>query len=169
MIEIRLLKPGDYKRAKTFRDLICELIGEGTYLIINRKPTMKEEKEWLKERIVANRKQKEALLTAWDGKRLVGCCEARKGKWKDERNVSVGICILKKYRRQGLGKRLLRGVIQLAKKRLAARIIYLEVAAPNKAAISLYKKCGFGPFARFPKWSRHNGRYIDNIYMMLKK
>ena len=36
---------------KAFRDFICELIDEDTYLLVNKKPTMKEERIWLKDKI----------------------------------------------------------------------------------------------------------------------
>lgn len=168
-LEIRPLRQSDYKNVKTFRDFICELIDENVYLIINKKPTMEEQRKWVREKLAGIKQNKVILLTAWDGKKTVGNCEASKGRWKNERNVSIGIAILKKYRRKGLGERLLRMTINLAKKRFRPKNTYLNVAAPNKPAIGLYKKIGFGMLARFPRWSNHGGKYIDTLYMLLKK
>ncbi len=169
MLEIRSIQQSDYKNVNAFRDFICELIDENAYLLINKKPTMSEEKTWLKDKIKAINVSREVCVAVWNNKKLVGICDAKKGKWKDEQNTCIGIAILKKYRGQGLGEKLLRDIIKLAKKKLNPKNIYLTVAAPNKPAINLYKKIGFRTFARFPKWSNHDGKYIDNLWMLLKK
>ena len=165
MIEIRPLHKTD--PVKAFRNFICELIDENAYLLIDKKPTMKEEKAWLKDKLDGIRKSNVVFLTAWNGKKLIGLSDGFRGKWKDKQNVCLGIAVLKSYRGQGLGERLLNGIIKLAKQKLKPRIMYLSVAAPNKPALKLYKKIGFKTFARFPKWSNHSGKYIDTLYMKL--
>ena len=52
------------------------------------------------------------------------------------------ICIRKKFRKKGLGKQLLKSIIDECKARNFAKI-FLEVSSINKAAITLYSEFGF--------------------------
>lgn len=167
--ELEIRPPKRTDPAKAFRDFICELVDEETFILVNRKPGIKEEEAWLKDKLNGIRRREQVTLTAWDGGKLVGSCEAAKGRFKDESNVSIGISVRKAYRGRGLGERLLRSTIILARQRLRPRNIFLHVSAPNKPAMSLYKKVGFREFARFPKWHLHKGEYVDGLYMILRK
>lgn len=167
MVVIRPIKKSD--SAKRFLDFISELIAENTYILINEKPTLKEEKKWLKEKHKSVKQKTSVFLVAWDGKKLVGECEARRGRWKEKDNVSIGIAILKSYRKKGLGENLLRNVIKLAKKKLKPTNIWLSVSKENHTAQRLYRKVGFQKFAYLPKWMKHKEKYIDEFYMILKK
>ena len=166
MIEIRPLHKTD--PVKAFRNFICELIDENTYLVVDKKPTMKEEREWFREKLKAIRNNQEIFLTAWDGKKYIGNCNAIRGRWKEADNVCIDMAILKEYRGRGLGERLLRETIRLTKRKFKPRNIYLTVAARNKPAYRLYQKVGFREIARFPKWRKQDGRYIDKLFMILK-
>lgn len=161
-LEIRQIRKTDSVRA--YLDFISELIDEGTYLSINKKPTMAEQKKWVNERRDGTRNNTSVFLSVWDGKKHVANCEGKKGRWKESGNVLLGIAILKKYRGKGLGEKLLREIILLSKKKLKPKNIYLNVFAKNKIALSLYRKVGFRELARFPKWYKHKGKYYDSIY-----
>lgn len=154
---------------KAYLDFITELIDEDTFLTINKKPTMKEQKAWFNERLQNIRRGREVFLTAWDGKRHIGNCHATKDRWKDERNVAMGLAIIRAYRGRGVGEKLLRETIRLAKEKLRPRNIYLRVFSDNKIAKSLYRKVGFRTLARFPNWTFHKGKYIDHDFLILKK
>lgn len=167
VIQIRPIKKSD--NVKPFLDFICELIDEDTYILMDTKPTLKEETIWFKDHLNAELKKQGISLTAWNQNKLIGICTVRKGKWKDCSNVVIGIAILKKYRGQGLGERLLVSIIKLAKQKLKPKNIYLDVAEPNLPARSLYKKAGFKPIARLPDWILHKGKYCDKIIMLLKE
>ena len=166
--DLEIRQPRNGESAKPYHDYICELIEENTHLLMDKKPTLNEEKKWLKEKLKAIRRNECIYLGAWQGKGLVGSCEARKGRYKERNNVAIGIAIRKGYRGKGLGEYLIRHAIALSKKKLKPKNIYLYVSTENIPAKSLYKKVGFREFARFPKWELHNGRYIDSIYMLLK-
>jgi len=63
---------------------------------------------------------------------------------KEEGKVGriASLAVLKEFRKQGLGRRMMseaEAVIHQA----GARRVYLEVAVNNSAAISLYKSCGY--------------------------
>lgn len=78
-------------------------------------------------------------LTAWDEDRIVGfiglMAVAGEG---DITNVAV----LPSHRKQGIGDRLVREMLALAKEKEISKIM-LEVRASNQAAIHLYEKYGF--------------------------
>jgi ribosomal-protein-alanine N-acetyltransferase len=67
----------------------------------------------------------------------------------------TNIAVREKYRRHGVGERLLISLIDLAKE-LDARLITLEVRASNTAAQSLYSKYGF------TRVGLRRGYYTDN-------
>lgn len=78
-------------------------------------------------------------LTAWDGDAIVGfiglMAVAGEG---DITNVAV----LPSHRKQGIGDRLVKSMIDLAKEKEISKIM-LEVRSSNEAAIHLYEKYGF--------------------------
>lgn len=71
---------------------------------------------------------------------------------------NLGMGVLKSYRRQGLGYRLVRAAIDLVWDEGLTRV-ELEVFASNTAAISLYTKCGFER-----EGVKRRARYIDGKY-----
>ncbi|MBI5046661.1 GNAT family N-acetyltransferase [Candidatus Micrarchaeota archaeon] len=168
MIEIRELTKSDSLKAKQFIHFVSELVYEDTYLLIDKLPSLKFEKAWLKDKLKSIQSSNRVLLCAWHGKNLIGYCDAGREKYKNRNNVGIGLCVSKDFRGKGLGEKLLRAVIRLAKKKLKPKNIYLSVYSENKPAIALYKKLGFKEFARFPNWTLHKGKYHDSIYMILE-
>ncbi|MDO8554879.1 MAG: GNAT family protein [Candidatus Micrarchaeota archaeon] len=164
---IRPFKKSDSANASLI--FISELIDEEVYILYDRKMTLKEEKAWLKDKLRELRHNQQVALSVWDGQKLVAVCDAKKGKMKERDNTLIGIAILKAYRGKGLGEKLLRAIIKLAKEKLKPKNIYLSVFADNKVAQNLYKKVGFRQFAIFPKWMKHKGKYVDSLYMLLAK
>jgi RimJ/RimL family protein N-acetyltransferase len=166
MAEVSLLSEKDSTRG--LNAFINRLIGEKTYIMMDKRVSMKDEEEWKKAELGKIKKKQGFLLIARVGGRIAGTSGAQKEPGKGSGNVLLGIAIAKEFRGIGLGEKLLRLNISMAKKRLDARIIYLDVFAPNKIARALYEKLGFREFARYPKWLRHNGRYVDKLVMKLK-
>ena len=159
-LEIR--PPRKTDPAETYLDFIRDLIAEGAFILVDRKPTLKEEREWLGGRLKGIRSGKQIFLTAWDGDRYVGGCEARRDLWKESGNVSMGLAVSKAYRGRGLGEKLLRETILLARRKFRPKNIYLRVFSDNKVAKSLYRKVGFRKMAHFPAWTLHKGRYVGH-------
>jgi RimJ/RimL family protein N-acetyltransferase len=145
------------------------LVAEKTYITYDEKITLREEIEWKKKRLREFRKgEGYNLVGRIDGK-IAGLSGAHRDRCKARDNICLGISIGKHYRRIGLGEAILRLNISLARKMLKPRNIYLSVFAPNKPAVSLYKKLGFRKFAVYPKWLLHNGRYVDHVFMRLDR
>lgn len=77
----------------------------------------------------------------------------------------ISIAVLPEHQHQGIGKALIKEVLQNMKTFYKAKECYLEVRVSNIAAITLYRKLGF-----ITKRTLH-GYYADNesAYMMTKK
>ena len=166
-LEIRPPKKSD--SASSYLNFISKVIAEDGYILIDKIPTLAEERIWLKERLKNIWAKEEICLTIWDGKKVVGNSQAIKDRWKENTNVHVGIAIDRDYRGQGLGEMLLGEVIKQAKKKLKPKNIYLRVFSDNKVAKSLYKKLGFRKIAHFPEWTLHRGKYVGHDIMLLSE
>jgi len=153
---------------KWFLDFINRLITEDTFLQVDKKLTLKQETEWKKNMIKGVKDGNQIYFAALYGKRIVGACDAKRGRGKESDNIMFDIAVAKDFRRAGLGEFLMRKTIAETKKKLKPRNIYLYVANLNKPAKSLYEKAGFKEIARFPKWMKHKGKYIDVVWMLLK-
>ncbi len=74
------------------------------------------------------------------------------------------IIVDEKHRGRGVGAKLLRELMALAKERFKLQFLHLEVYRGNPA-IELYKRLGFKEYGVHPKFIKDNGRYIDKILM----
>ena len=75
----------------------------------------------------------------------------------DEAHV-LNLCVDPRRQSRGLGRWLLRDLLQLARQRGMARV-FLEVRPSNKAAIALYHSEGFNEIGRRPRYyPARNGR-----------
>lgn len=166
-LEIRSPKKSD--SPKLYLDFINSLIDEDLFLLIDEKPTLIQERDWLKTRLKNISNGTELCLSVFDGKKLVANAQAIRDKWKEKNNVALGLAISKSHRGLGLGEYLLRSIISLALKKFKPKNIYLRVFSDNKIAKSLYKKVGFRKIAHFPSWTLHKGKYVGHDYMLLKK
>lgn len=84
----------------------------------------------------------------------------------DEAHV-LNVCVAPECQGRGLGRRLLRAIMQLARGRGAHRV-FLEVRPTNKTAIALYDSEGFNEIGRRPRYyPAANGRE-DAIVMAIE-
>jgi ribosomal-protein-alanine N-acetyltransferase len=81
----------------------------------------------------------------------------------DEAHIST-LAVDARYRRQGIGRRLLQTALFEAA-RLGAEIVSLEVRASNGAALQLYRDFGFQLQERRAGYYQDNGE--DALYMLL--
>ena len=78
----------------------------------------------------------------------------------------LGISLLKDIRGRGLGEKLLRKILDKARKELKVKIVTLYAYSKNKVAINLYKKVGFKKLGTIKNGINHYGKFIDNDIMV---
>lgn len=168
-IIIRTLFKNDLKKVKEFQDFINSLVEEDAPILVNKKVSLKEEKEWLKNNIKEIRKHHKIYLVAEFDNEIIGLTQIHLNIGRQEHVGDFGISIRNGYRRIGLGKYLTKEIIKLAKKELKPKpkIIRLCVMATNKPALGLYKKLGFKIVGRIPKQLEYKGKLVDEIIMLL--
>lgn len=168
-IKIRKLSKKDLRNVKKFHDFINSLIEEEAQISMNKKFSLKEEREWLREQLRKIKEGKKIFLVAECNNKVIGTIGIDLGKWRQRHIGNFGISIIKGYREMGLGSYLTNRIINLAKKELKPqlKIIRLSVFSTNKPAIKLYKKFGFKRVAKIPKQIKYKGKLIDEIIMLL--
>ena len=154
---------------KEFQHFINTLTREGTYLLVNKPVTLKEEKQWLQTQIQAQRKGEQIYLKALANGRLIGDCFAKPGFGRNHGNVNLGIAIAKNWRGKGIGHFLLEELIFLSEQKWHPKNIYLHVVSFNKKARQLYESLGFRIIARLPQWFEYNTTYLNEYILILDK
>lgn len=165
-IKIEKLSRKDLENTREFKNFINSLVKEKAQILINKKFSLKEEKNWLKEQLKKNNKHKTVILIAKSNNIIVGTTEISLGGWRQDHIGELGISIKKDYRGMGLGKYLMTETIKLAKKELKLKFIKLSVFSTNKPAIEFYKKYGFKTVAIIPKQIKYGGKLVDEIIML---
>ena len=167
-IKIKMLSQADLKRAKEFQKHINSLIKEEAMILLDQKQTLKEEQEWLKNELKNIKRKVQVMLVAQDGNKIVGISEIKLKRGKESHVGELGISVRKKYRGQGLGKKLMAEILKSAKKELKPKIkiVRLSVFPENKIAQNLYKKFGFKKVAAIPKQLQYRGKLVDEIVMI---
>ncbi len=169
-ITIKKLSKKDLRNVKEFQDFVNSLIEEKAQISLNKKLSLKEEKEWLKRQLGQIKNQKTVFLLAECDDKVIGTTGIDLRRGRQEHVGEFGISIRNGYRGIGLGKHLMKEILKLAKKELEPKpkIIRLSVFLTNKPAIGLYKKYGFKKAARIPKQLQDKGKLLDEIIMLLE-
>ncbi len=98
---------------------------------------------------------------------VIGWCDIYPLTKETFQHVGVlGMGMHKKYRGQGLGRKLMTKTLAKARERGFERI-ELEVYTTNTAAIRLYENFGFEAEGRKRKVRKLDGEYYDNLMMAL--
>jgi putative acetyltransferase len=84
---------------------------------------------------------------------------------RQRHNAGIGMMVHKDYQGQGIGKRLLETLLDMADNWLMLVRVELGVYTDNEKAIGLYKKFGFEPEGIQRKCAIRNGKYVDSLMM----
>ena len=106
----------------------------------------------------------EVLPALWDG---VPCGIANlylQPYQKMSHQCLFAIIVDEKFRGKGIGAKLLRELMTLAKERFKLELLHLEVYQGNPA-INLYKRLGFKEYGIHRRFMKDKGRYLDKILM----
>jgi ribosomal protein S18 acetylase RimI-like enzyme len=168
-IKIEELSKKDFKLAKEFRDYNNSLIEEKAPIcLFDRKISSKEAKEWIKRDLQKIKNKRMVVLLAKDKNKLIGLADIALYGGFQNHVGELGISVRKEYRGMGLGKYLMKEILNLAKRKLKPKpkIIRLSVFSTNKIAQNLYKKLGFKTVAKIPKQIQYKGKLIDEVIMI---
>lgn len=139
-----------------------DIVEEGRYFLRDTGPSCVEElSEWLHEHLKAGLIYVAAKL----GDKLVGGATIESREGKASHVAYFGIFLKKEFRNLGIGTRLTKRMLELARER-RFKIVQLYVFASNTQAINIYKKLGFREAGRIKEGVRfQDGSYTDEIIM----
>lgn len=130
-----------------------------------KKLTKKEEIEFLKNHINKLKKGKEISIVILTNKKIVGMGNIWVGIGSEAHVAEIGLGMMKGYRGLGIGKRLMKTLIKIAKKKWKIEIVKIRCSSDNLIAKNLYKKLGFRETGKIPKGMKFKGRYYDDIIL----
>jgi len=139
----------------SFRVCLDAVSKERRYLALTEAPPADAVREFIRSAIARRVPQ----FVALDRKQVIGWCDIFPHEKESFAHVGrLGMGVLPKYRRRGIGRRLAEKTIARAKRNGQERI-ELEVYASNNSAIALYKSLGFAL-----EGVKRKGRKLDGIY-----
>ncbi len=161
-LTIRQLESGDTRALLRFAN---SLIEEDTFVLLSGKPlTWAHESRYVSEALSLIKKKEKIHLIAEISGVIAGSGEIRRGKLRQHHIGEVGLSVLKEFRREGIGKRLMSELIAEGK-RLGLRMLMLHCFENNTVAIALYKKFGFTPCGLLPGAFLYRGGYVGAVTM----
>jgi RimJ/RimL family protein N-acetyltransferase len=145
---------------------INSTIKERVYLSMQKPYTRKQEKEFLTDTIKKMRKNDMIyVLAEFDGKPVGSFSLKRDELDAHKHTAEFGITLKKEFRGMGLGTKMTKLALKMAKDEMSLKIVWLGLMAENKAALRVYEKCGFKKVGVLPKFSNYYGKYIDSLLM----
>jgi len=149
-------------------ELVNAIVDDKAMVSSQTKKTKKEERVWLSSILQNIKKKAGVYLVVEVDRKIVGNVAVERHKESAKKHVGVfGIMLRKEARGKGIGEKLLRCVIEEAKRVLKVKIITLEVMRSNKVAQHLYKKCGFKVVGTIKSGVKYYSRYEDDMLMTL--
>ncbi|HLW83598.1 MAG TPA: GNAT family N-acetyltransferase [Candidatus Sulfotelmatobacter sp.] len=109
------------------------------------------------------------VVGAFEGERLMGTAgffreKGLKGRHKGQ---IWGVYLTREARGKGVGREMMRAVLERALRLPGIEQIRVSVAASQEAAAKLYRSLGFELFGREPRALKIGDRYLDEEYLVL--
>lgn len=170
IITIRTLSAKDALRAESFQSFINSLVKEKAEVLENKIISKKEAWDELRAALRKIKNKKAVFLLAEDKEKMVAKAEISLLKGKSQHVGLLRIAVRDDYRGMGLGTCLMKKTLELAKTQLAPRpkIVRLSVFETNKRALKFYEKFGFKKVASIPRQYFRQGRFCDELIMLLE-
>ena len=163
MMKIDEIKLEDYK---DITDLKNALVREGALINANKELTYRENRFKIKSAIEKIKNGDAVYLGAYENGKLIALCGITRKSGNSSHRAELGVFVHKDFRNKGIGTRLIKRAIELAKKRLKGlEIIELEVSDRNEPAIHVYEKVGFKKVAELKNALKVRGEH-HNLYVM---
>ncbi|MFX1253655.1 MAG: GNAT family N-acetyltransferase [Promethearchaeota archaeon] len=155
-----IIREADESTATEIKNIINSVASEKKYVVVER-----SREDW--DEAIREIKNRESLIiVAQINGKIVGMALLVRGKFKKNRHVGfLGISILKKFRRLGIGTAMMTYIMEWAKKTEGLEKISLSVFSTNIPAINLYHKFGLISEGISKKQYKIDGKYIDEITM----
>jgi ribosomal protein S18 acetylase RimI-like enzyme len=145
----------------SFCDAVASVSRERLYLLNFDGFSIEDTAEFVR----SNREKGLPHFIAIDGDKVVGWCDLRNQDFPIFKHTgTVGMGIIKEYRGQGIGEKLLKTTIDAAQK-MGLKRIELNVRETNTVAIALYKKIGFKIEGVLENAIYLDGAYVNNLAM----
>lgn len=147
--------------------LINSLVKEKAMISIQKKITVKQEKEYFKA-LIKDVKAGKAISFVLDlNGKVMGIAGVSRENNSIGRHIGlIGIFMSSKVRGMGLGEKLFRVLMNEGIKKCKFRILKLNVFAENKIAFNLYTKVGFEKIGLIKGGVSYFGEYKDEIVMV---
>lgn len=161
-IDVRVAKPQD---ARAILGL-CEQVGSETpYLTFGEEGlnlTVQEEVAIINK---YNKAQNSILLVSEADDQIIGMSNITQFNAAKQRHIAeIGICLVEEYWGYGIASMMMEMMIEFAENS-DVKVITLEVAQRNEAAIKLYEKFGFEIVGNLRKRLKVEGCYLDSFVM----
>lgn len=157
------IEPISEKYTDGFHACLDAVAREKKFLAQIEAPTLERVRGFVKDSV----KNDVPQFIAIDGRLVVGWCDIFPD-WPEATKHcgTLGMGVLKDYRRRGIGARLLMAALAKAKKKGISRVT-LRVRADNSGAIRLYEETGFTTEARLKNAMKFDGEFYDELQMSL--
>ena len=144
---------------------INKLVNENALIGAVKKKNMKQEKDWIKKLMQEIKNKNSFCIFVEINGKYIGSCQLKRKPIEATNHIAViGISLDRDYRKLGIGERLMKTSMNLAKKHMNIEIIWLDYFKGNPAA-KLYIKLGFKECGWFPKMRKKGKIYHDGIIM----
>jgi len=163
-----IIRTGKLEDAEAILSIENAVISERDYLITLyeelSETSVEQKREWIQE-LLENKK--ETLLVAELNSQVVGWIAFYSQKRKRLSHTgSFTMMIGKKFRGMGIGKMLVKALLEWSKKNPLIEKVSLGVFSTNYRAISLYKDMGFIEEGRkIREFKLNDKEYVDDILM----
>jgi len=146
---------------------INSLVDEGADILQEERVTREQEADWLGKRLASIEKGRTIGIVAEVDGKVVANSEVARGKGPKSHVGTLAIGVKKEYRGIGIGKELMKALIEESRK-AGLKVLILDVMDSNKVAKSLYTKMGFKQAGKIPKGVFKKGKYTDLLRMTLE-
>lgn len=148
------------------RRYINQLIEEDTFIAQTEKKTFKEEEEYVKKRIKANKDKKGInVLAEYHGEIIANGEVTQKGE-RSKHVGLLGISVARGFRNEGLGTIIMEEMLKLSKEYLGLKIVYLTAFSINERALHVYKnKLGFEECGKIPRGVLYKNQLVDHLFL----
>lgn len=165
-----ILRNARQEDASMLIDYLKTVTGETRFLMCGPEEiqyTIEQEENFIREH---NDSEDKLLILAFVDGEYAGNCsfQGRSGNRREAHRAGIGIALFQKYTGQGLGKLMLKKLLEEAGKN-GYEQAELTVVDGNTRAYRLYESVGFEECGRIPRANKYeDGTYADDIWMVMK-